>query len=46
MKLGFFGNAKSNLKWVIDKSYTKEEIKGFLDIVDKLVVKIEENGLK
>jgi hypothetical protein len=45
-KLGFFVNAKSNLKWVIEKSYTKEEIKGFLDIIDMVTVKIIENGLK
>ncbi len=46
LKLGFFVNAKSNLKWVIDKSYTKEEIKDFIDIVDIVAEKIEENGLK
>lgn len=44
--LGFFVNAKSNFKWVIERSYTAEEIERFLDVVDKVVKKIEENGLK
>lgn len=45
-RLGFFVNAKSNLKWVIDRPYTHEEVEAFLDIVRRLIIKVEENGLK
>ena len=46
MRLGFFVNAKSNLKWVIDRPYTDENIEAFLDIIVSLIGKIEDNGLK
>lgn len=43
--LGYFVNAKSNLKWVIDKPYTEDEIKNFLTIVENVISRIRENGL-
>lgn len=43
--LGYFVNAKSNLKWVIDKPYTEDKIKNFLTIVENVISKIRENGL-
>ena len=43
--LGYFVNAKSNLKWVIDKPCTEDEIKNFLAIVENVISKIRENGL-
>lgn len=43
--LGYFINAQSNLKWVIDKPYSNTEIDRFLEIVEDLVFKIREQGL-
>lgn len=43
--LGYFVDAKSNLKWVIDKSYSEDEINRFLTVVKNVIGKIEENGL-
>lgn len=43
--LGFFVNAKSNLKWVIDKSYSDDEINKFLKTIENVISKIKENSL-
>ncbi len=45
-KIGVFEPAKSNLKWVINKKYSSEKMKEFLDILKLLVQKIRETGLK
>lgn len=42
----YFKDAKSNYKWIIDKPYSEEEIKKFFDIINKVMLKIKENGLK
>lgn len=44
--LGYFVKAKSNLKWVIDKAYSENEVKQFLGIIDEVISKIKERGLK
>jgi len=44
--LGYFVNAKSNLKWVIDSEYIDEQINSFLNIVSELISKIKESGLQ
>jgi len=44
--LGYFVKAKSNLKWVIDKDYSENEVKQFINIVEKVILKIRETGLK
>jgi len=44
--LGYFVNAQSNLKWLIDKSYSDGEVTRFLEIVEHLISKIREQGLK
>lgn len=44
--LGYFVNAQSNLKWVIDKPYSDDEVSRFLGIVEGLISRIRENGLK
>ena len=44
--LGYFVNAKSNLKWLIDKSYSDGEVTRFLEVVESLIFKIREQGLK
>jgi len=43
---GYFKDAGSISKWIINKSYSGEEIKKFLDIIEKIMLKIKENGLK
>ena len=43
--LSYFIKAKSNLKWVIDKSYAENEVKQFLDIMEEVISKIKESGL-
>ena len=45
-KLGYFTEAKSNLKWVIDKAYSENEVKQFLGIIEEIISKITERGLK
>jgi predicted DNA-binding protein YlxM (UPF0122 family) len=45
-KTGFFEPAKSNLKWVINKSVDNDRIMGFLNVLTELVSKIKEKGLK
>ncbi len=44
--LGHFTNARSNLKWVIDKEYSDDQINNFLSIIEELILKIKENGLQ
>ena len=44
--LGYFAKAGNNLKWVIDKSYSDEEIKRFFYIIEKVTSMIKEKGLK
>ncbi|HHT9145398.1 MAG TPA: endonuclease NucS domain-containing protein [Candidatus Wunengus sp. YC61] len=44
--LSYFIKAKSNLKWVIDKTYSENEVKQFLGIIDEMISKIKERGLK
>ncbi len=36
----------SNLKWVIDKSYSDDDVKMFLDVLENIILKIKEKGLK
>jgi hypothetical protein len=43
---GYFVNAKSNLKWLIEKSYSQKEISVFIDIIKEIILKIYETGLK
>jgi len=44
--LGYFIKAKSNLKWVIDKAYSENDVKQFLGIIEEIISKIKERGLK
>ncbi len=44
--LGYFVKAKSNLKWLIDKEYSENDVKQFLDIIEEVISKIKERGLK
>lgn len=44
--LGYFIKAKSNLKWLIDKAYSENDVKRFLDVIEIVILKIKENGLK
>lgn len=44
--LGYFINAKSNLKWIINKGYSENEVKQFLDIIGEVILKIKERGLR
>jgi len=46
VNLGYFIKAKSNLKWVIDKAYSKNDVKKFLGIIEEIISKIKERGLK
>jgi hypothetical protein len=41
-----FVSAKSNLKWVIDKPYSESEVQQFLGVIEKVILKIKEHGLK
>jgi hypothetical protein len=44
--LGYFINAKSKLKWVINKSYSKDEIRSFIEVLAEVISKIRERGLR
>jgi len=44
--LGCFIKAKSNLKWLIDKEQSENDVKQFLEIIDEVILKIKESGLK
>jgi len=43
--LGHFINARSNLKWVIDKEYSDDQIGQFLSVIEEIILEIKENGL-
>ncbi|NCO32125.1 hypothetical protein GW891_05160, partial [bacterium] len=43
---GYFKDAGSISKWIINKSYSEEEIKKFIAILKEIILKIKENGLK
>jgi len=43
---GYFVSAKSNLKWVIDKPYSESEVQQFIGVIEKVILKIKEHGLK
>lgn len=42
--LGFFVRAGANLKWLIDKPYSENEINRFLMVVQELILKIKERA--
>ncbi|MEA3500092.1 MAG: endonuclease NucS [Candidatus Marinimicrobia bacterium] len=44
--LGYFIKAGTTLKWVIDKAYSENEVKQFIGIVEGVISKIKERGLK
>lgn len=44
--LSYFGRGGKNLKWVIDKTYSEDKIKQFLAIIESIMLKIKEEGLK
>jgi len=43
---GYFQDVGLNSKWMVDKLYSEEEINKFLNILEKVIIKIKENGLK
>jgi len=43
---GYFKDAGSISKWIINKSYSEDEINKFLNILEEVIIKIKENGLK
>lgn len=43
---GYFIKAGLNLKWVIDKAYSENEVKQFLGIIEEIISKIKGRGLK
>lgn len=43
---GYFQNAGSISKWMIDKSYSDGDINKFLNILEKVIKRIKGNGLK
>jgi len=43
---GYFKDAGLISKWIINKSYPENEINKFLDILNKVILKIRENNLK
>ena len=45
-KFGKFEQAKSNLKWVINRNITTLEIENYLDILKRVIEKIKTEGLK
>ncbi|GAI76042.1 unnamed protein product, partial [marine sediment metagenome] len=44
--ISYFIDAGSISKWLINKPYSREEIKRFLNVLEKVMLKIKENGLK
>lgn len=44
--LGYFIKAGSNLKWLIDKEYSEDDVKQFLNVIEEVILKIRERGLK
>lgn len=45
-KYGKFEQAKSNLKWVLNKTIKTEDIDKYLDILKRVIEKVETEGLK
>lgn len=45
-KLGFFEQAKSNLKWIISKKYSEKEVEKFLNVLTLIIELIKNEGLK
>jgi len=45
-KFGKFEQAKSNLKWVLNKPVKNEDIENYIEILKKVIKKIENEGLK
>lgn len=43
---GYFQDVGLNSKWMIDKPYSEEDIDKFIVILEKVIIKIKENGLK
>ena len=43
---GYFKDAGSISKWIINKSYSEDEINKFLNILEEVIIKIKENVLK
>ena len=44
--ISYFIDAGSISKWLINKHYSVEEIKRFINVLEKVMLKIKENGLK
>lgn len=44
--LNYLIKTTSNYKWAIDKPYSKDDVKMFLDVIEKVILKIKEKGLK
>jgi hypothetical protein len=44
--LGCFSHTGKSLKWVIDNAYSEDRIKQFLAVIENVVLKIKEEGLK
>lgn len=44
--LGYFMKAKSNMKWLINKAYSESDVQQFLNIIEEVIQRIKENGLK
>jgi hypothetical protein len=45
-QFGKFEQAKSNLKWVLNKEISSSEIEKYLEILKRVIAKIENEGLK
>ena len=45
-KLKYFENAKSNLKWVISKQYSDNEVENYIEILRTIMEQIKTDGLK
>jgi hypothetical protein len=43
---GYFQDAGSISKWMVDKLYPEDVINKFINILEKVIIKIKENGLK
>jgi len=43
--IGCFVKVKSNLKWIIDKAYSDNEVKKFLETIEEVILMIKERGL-
>lgn len=45
-KFGVFEPAGSNLKWVIDREYSEEEIQSFFEIITQIIKRMKEYGFQ